>query len=128
MPRDSEKTKAQKATKNTKSSTAAASKAKPTASNATGSKSSKRPSASSPRKRGNKGNFHGESLAYLESWFPAYMAAPGKKRSFWDDFCSGWAKKFPPLVGPTAQTTATTESLDPGILFARTVGIEVSAC
>lgn len=99
MPHDSTKTKAQKAKKPTKSPTGTASKAKSSASNNATPKSTKRAQSSSAegRKRGNKGNFHGASLAYLESWLPAYIEAPGKKGSFWDEFFKGWGKAFPPL-------------------------------
>ncbi|KAJ7600439.1 hypothetical protein C8J56DRAFT_1038065 [Mycena floridula] len=52
-----------------------------------------------PRKRGNKGNFSGEKLAFLEKWSDEFRAAT-KKGPFWHKFFEAWGQTFnsPPTI------------------------------
>jgi len=126
MPRYTDKTKTQPA-KRTR--------------NQPSSRSTSKGSKSKPelgRKRGNQGNFHGIPLKFLDSWFPAYIAASGKKKVFWADFFKAWDQKFPPLPLEDKPTSSKplnslvdgygsepeeseSEANDPHVHFARTV-------
>lgn len=46
-------------------------------------------------KQGNKGNFHGEALDFLESYQLAYIAAGKNKTKFWGSFWPAWYTRFP---------------------------------
>lgn len=49
-----------------------------------------------PKKRGNKGNFQGEPLEYLESQFPDFLATGnGRKAEFFKRVWQEFFKKFP---------------------------------
>lgn len=72
-------------------------------------------------------------MAFLQSQFPAYVAAPGKKKSFWDDLFPAWDRKYPPKDAPASTKPLNSlvdgygsepedeELEDPNIRFARTV-------
>ena len=62
-----------------------------------------------PKKRGNKGDFHGSRKQYLTSLLPAYDAARGKSgfADFWSDTFSGYWRRFPWTVPIDQEPPAT---------------------
>ncbi|KAJ7599575.1 hypothetical protein C8J56DRAFT_881999 [Mycena floridula] len=55
------------------------------------------------RRPGNKGNFEGKELEFLELWFTKYVGVEGKKGKFWKDFFKAWWTSFP-CISTTTET------------------------
>lgn len=82
-------------------------------------------STKAPKKpRGNPGNFHGEPLSVLESWWEAYFATTGWKQAFWKDFLKEWDEKFPAVNKDDDSDNAHLDA-DPDVHFARRAPLAV---
>ncbi|KAJ7575251.1 hypothetical protein C8J56DRAFT_901159 [Mycena floridula] len=63
-------------------------------------------------KQGNKGDFKGEELAFLEKWFEKYSLIDGRKKTFWTDFFKAWWVAHPWL--PLSKTVKEGRTMEKG--------------